>query len=346
MAIKATGRDLVAAVKIGAVWGTPVACGAGDGLLILPHSVKKARENNLDDSLGLSHSKLADPDVITCEGAIPGWVRYEGLDLLIALIMGATGGAPAQIGGTAAYSQTFTFATLEDLYATLAVNLNVMVEEFPSMKVVGMKISGEVGKPIEFEFTVICDDMVEGSATNTTATMANVTFVDTGNRVLFRQGVWRLNLASAGALASPADVVTPSAFELDIQRPHAGQHGAGTTQDVVDEPSAEEVPQMTLKLTFPRLDDNTHFVAWDAGAFYKGDITFTGATIEGANDYQLLFEFPALAYQDVDDPKDQGPISNDVMFDIVGALVAPTGMAVTDPLKITSINTRTTDVLA
>ena len=347
MALRATGRDSVIGVKKGAAWNTAVACGAGDGVLVLPHSIKKSRENNLDDSLGLGHSKSADPDVISVEGSIPGYLRYEGLDLLIALLMGATGGAPAQQAATTAYQQTFTFANeLEGLYATVANLLNTMVEEFPSVKVMGMKITGEVGKPLGFEFTVIADDLVEGSATNTVATMANVTFPENANRVLFSQGVWRLNLASGAGLASPGDVIKPSAFELTIDRPHAGQHGAGTTQDVIDEPSAEEVPKITLKLTFPRLADNTHFVAWDVGAAYKGDIIFTGAEIEAPYDYLLKLEFPNLVYQDVDSPKDQGAVPNEVMFDVIGATAAPTGMAVTDPLLITSINTKTTDVLA
>lgn len=343
---KATGRCQVSGAKKGAAWGTAVVLGAGDGIRILPDSIVKSRVNNPDDSLGEAYSKSADPDVIAVSGALPGYLRYDGLDLLIALVMGATGGAPAQQGGTTAYLQSFTWGNcLDGLFATVAMNLNTMVKEFPSLKFMGMKISGEVGKPLMVEFNVIGDDLVEDSAINTFATMANITFAPV-DRVLFQHGVFRMNLTSGAALASPGDVIKPSKFELDIQRPQQGVYATETDVDIVDEPTGSEVPKVTLTLTFPRLTGNTEFTRWDAGAPYKMDMTFTGANIDGAFDYTMTFEMPSLVYSDVNAPADQGAVPNDVVFDVIGIDVAPTGMAVNAPVEITVINTETADVLA
>lgn len=348
MGDQSTGRDLTGAFKKGAAFGTAVAGGAGDGVLLLPHTITKERENNLDDSLGISHSKLADPSSIKVEGGLNAYLRYEGLDLLLAMCMGATGGAPAQQVATAAYLQTISFADcLDGLFGTLAVNLNKMVEEFPSVKVMGFVLKGETGQALEIEFKVIADDLVEDSSTNTTATMANVTFKDTGNRVLFRQGVFRLNLQSGAGLASPTDDIKPMSFELTFDRPHAGQYGAGASADVIDEPTSEEVPKIELKLTLPRIVDEAHFTAWDSGVSYKGDMTFTGAVIEAPYNYSHLLEFPNLIYKGVNNAHEQGAINQELVFDVVGAAVAPTGMVgLTTPLLITLINTLTTDVLA
>lgn len=127
---KAIGVEIKAAFKKASVWGEAVACGANDGILILPPSLKKDRPSQVDDSLGLYFSKDSDPGEIKVEGDIPAYLRYDSLDLLIALAMGATGGAPVQQGLTSAYKQTFTLSdNLDGLFGTFALNNNVNIDD-------------------------------------------------------------------------------------------------------------------------------------------------------------------------------------------------------------------------
>ena len=48
-----SGRDIKAALKKAAAWGTPVACGVGDGILLTGDSFKRSVENEPDNSLGV-----------------------------------------------------------------------------------------------------------------------------------------------------------------------------------------------------------------------------------------------------------------------------------------------------
>src|SRR3990172_10621108 len=96
----ASGIELKMAAKKAATWGTAVACGANNGILILPYNLKKDRASLVDDSLGLYYPKESINGEIKCAGSIPAYLRYDSLDLLIAMVTGSTGGAPVQQGAT------------------------------------------------------------------------------------------------------------------------------------------------------------------------------------------------------------------------------------------------------
>jgi Phage tail tube protein len=344
---KAIGVEIKAAVKKASAWGTAVECGAGDGILILPHSIKKDRPNMTDDSLGLYFPQAADSGEIKVEGSLPMYLRYDSIDLLIAMAMGATGGAPAQQGATTAYAQTFTLAdSLDDLFVTFCVNNNINIDEFTTMKVTGMTIKGEVGKALQVSFDVIAIDKETGSAVNTSVTFANVTIGESGNRVLFGDGVFRLN-AQDGAALGAGDKVYPSDFELALKRNMAGVYGVSSGSDYIDEPTNNGQPAVTLKLDFPRYTAATYFTDWDAGTNKKMDMTFTGGLIEGAYYRTFTITLPNLKIANVDAPVNQGIIKHPLEFVCLGCSAAPTGMTgITLPFQVDVINQETADVLA
>jgi hypothetical protein len=346
---KATGLEIYAAFKKIAAWGTPLECGAGDGVLILPHSLTKDRPNRLDDSQGVIFPTYADQGLTVVAGDVPAYLRYDGLDLLIALAMGASGGAPAQQGGTSAYTQSFTLAdNLDGLYAVLAILNNINIDEFTSLKLKGFTIAGDIGEgPLKITLHSIGDDRDPESTVNTTATFANVTVGESQNRVLMHQSVFRINDQDGAGLASPADVITPSAFELAYDRPMSGVFGAGTDKNVIDEPTGDALPTVKLTLTIPRYTTKDYFVDWAAETNKKADIVFTGATIEGAYDREFTLQFPNLAYMKTDAPQAAGILNHVLEFDCLGALVAPTGMTgITKPFQVDVQNQETADVLA
>ena len=343
----ATGIETKAAAVKGATWGTAAACGAGDGLLVLPPTLKKERPLHTDDSLGAYFSKEANPGGIKVEGELPSYLRYDGLDLLIALALGATEGAPAQQGATSAYAQGFTLASgLEGLFATLALHNGINVDEYPSMKLTGMKLRGRVGEPVEAAFKCIGSDRITDSSTNTpSGFIASVTVAEESNRVLMSHGLFRMKDASGAALDS-GDEVYPSSFELDFDRPMKGAHVAGAGHDRIDEPAADGPPEITLKLEFPRYSSGEHFEDWATGVPKKMEMAFTGALIEDTYYRQFKVSFPHLVYKDVDLPMERGALRHPLEFVALATSVAPAGMdGILDPFQVDVVNTLTTDVL-
>jgi hypothetical protein len=113
------GVEIGNAVKLATAWATPVACGADNGVLMLPHTLKKAQASNIDDSLGLYYPKDSDKEAITVAGDLNMYMRYASIDLLLALAMG-TSGDPVQSSETlhSGTSTGGTTTTLTDSGAT------------------------------------------------------------------------------------------------------------------------------------------------------------------------------------------------------------------------------------
>jgi hypothetical protein len=346
----ATGVEIKAAIKKAATWGTAVACGANDGLLILPPSLKKERPNQVDDSLGLYYPKESDPGEVKVEGDLPAYLRYDGLDLLFALAMGATGGAPTQpdaVNDPNTYQQKFTLAENNDgLFAVLCVNNTINIDEYTSLKVTGFTLKGEVGKPLQVTFHGVAIDRITGSAVNTLATFASVTYFETGNRALYGQSTFRMNDQSAAALAA-GDRVYPSSFELTFKRSQEGVYGVSSGADYIDEPTNAGPPEANLKLEFPRYTAKTYFTDWDANTKKKLDMTFEGGLIDVNYKRTFKLSFPNLMYAGVDLPIEQGILKHPLEFNCLGADAAPAGMTgITLPFQVDVTNRQSGDVLA
>lgn len=107
--MSATGSEIKFAAKKADVWGTPVAVGANNGFLIRPSTFKKQQPFNVDDSLGLGWPSDGDLGEIKVDGDVVGYMRFDSLDLMIAMAMGGhslvhtvpTAGGGAATGGTA-----------------------------------------------------------------------------------------------------------------------------------------------------------------------------------------------------------------------------------------------------
>ncbi len=341
------GIEVKAAARRTTAWGTALACGANHGILILSDSFKKDRPNNIDDSLGLYYPQDSDAGEISVNGDLAAYLRYDSLDLLIALAMGSTAGVPVQQGGTAAYQQRFIMTEHNDgLFGVIALHKKVNIEEMTSAKIIGFTLSGEVGKPVNASFHCIANNKIANSAVNTTSSFNNVTYFETANRVMFNHAVFRMN-AQAGAALGSGDIIYPSSFELTYKRTMEGVYGAGGTFDTIDEPRNNGLPETTLKLEFPRYSSAAHFTNWDSGAAMKMDIVFTGALIAGAFFRRFTIELPNLKYASVDAPTEVGRIKHPVEFNCLGCATAPTGMTgITRPFQVTVINRQTANVLA
>lgn len=348
MANEITGRELVIALKKASTWHTPVACGAGNGVLITGDGIKVTTPVELDDSAGQEWIAQADPGVKDIKGSLDMYARYRGLEVPMALIMG-TAGAPAQQGVTAAYLHTLQLASnIFGKFGTLAqLKLSNKVWEFPSLKLHGFKFSAQMNKPVKIALEGIADKLDRASAVNTTATMAAVTMPDTANRIIMNKDtVVRINDQSGAALDDTMKVY-PTSIEINFNRPMDSEPVAG--QDGVDEPMDNGFPVATITMKFPRYNtaNDAFFTDWDNFTSKKMDITFTGKVIEGAYNYQWKFSFPHVK---VDQPEatvsGPGKIPFSLSFKVLAAAAAPTGMAFTEPFQLAIISTLTTDPLA
>jgi hypothetical protein len=341
-----SGREIKAAAKKGSAWGTEVACGENDGVLLKGDTLKRSIKDYTDDSLGLAFPQERDLGEIDVKGALNAFLRYDSLDLLIALAMGATGGAPTQQGGTSAYTQKFTLAEdLDGLFATIAVNKAVNVFEYPSAKIAGFTIKGRMGEPVTIDFDVVCDDEDPAPTTNDLTQFGNVTYFETANRVLMSQGVFRMN-AQGGAALGGGDVINPSSFDLSYKRKLTADYQAGGANKII-EPVNDGVPEIKLKLEFPRYSASTYLSDFGSDSRKKMDITFTGALI--ADTYYRTFKltFPNLAILNVEAATKEGQIVHPLEFACLGASSAPTGMTgITMPFQVDVTNRQSLDVLA
>ncbi len=336
-----TGFQQALAIKKASAWNVAVACGAGDGIMFYAGQIKPSDSPEIDQSRGTAFSLDGTPGGISAPGTYTMPLRYAGMELIAAMLMG-TAGVPAQQGATPAYLHSLTWNTDPyGLMITVAKNMIAYIEEAITAKVVGLTISGEVGpKPLQVSMEIIGINREVASAVNTLATFANVTYpVDaTITPVMFSHLVFRLNVASAGALAS-GDAILPSKFSLAIKRAMKGEFNgqyrttASSPQDLVDEPSNNGFPDIKLTLEFAKHTSTTYLAAHSADTRYKLDITATGPVIEGAYNYKHLWQFPHLQLLTPSPTDGNDRIKEPLEFFVHGAIAAPTGMAVTDPLK-------------
>lgn len=344
-----TGREMVIGLKKAAAWGTAVACGAGDGVLLDAVGLKKTTGLLPDKSAASAYSKGADRDLVKVSGAISGDLRYEGFDTALALVMGSAA-SPAQIDTTSAYGGLLSLAsTVKGQFASLAaLIMSDRVHEWPSVKLAGFTISGERGGVCQVSFDCLANDEVYDSTVNTAASMASVTYSDAGNRVIFTSGCYfRINDQTGAALSS-TDNIYPSSFEVSMARTMEGDYTG--SNDCIDEPDEIDDATFTITLQFPKLnDDNKGFFAdWDATTAKKLEIGLIGKTCDGTNKYSMILRYPHVLISDVESLKSgPGKVPSKLVMQAYGVAEAVTGMSgLLHPMEIATINTRTTSPLA
>ena len=345
----ATGREAKAAFKKAATWGTAVAVSAEDLFLFTSEKITRSIENLPDDSAGRPFTADRDPGLVTCAGDLSAYLRYQGLEVLLAMAMGQAGTPSLEGESSSAYRHQLRLAADTDgLFGTLAVYKGVSVHEYPSCKVDGFTISGEAGQPLNITFNLICDDLnlntTEG--TNTAAAMAALTLPAPGNRILFRQGTFLLNDATAAAL-SDNDRIHPSRFSLTFKRGLEGDYLAGGN-DRIAEPIGAGFPEVSLELEFPTYTSDTYLHDLGSDTRKKMKISFQGQEIETGYPYRLEIMIPHLVITNAEAAVDKaGKIAHPISALCLATTSERPGMSdITAPFAIDLVNTRSTDPLA
>lgn len=340
-------KEAKAAFKRAQTWDTPVLLSQADAIIMLKEKISRSREHLADDSAGQPFHTAADQGLITCGGDLTCYLRYQGLEALMALGLGQAG-TPEDLGG-GAYAHSLRLSALTDgLFGTLGVYKGFSAHEYPSVKVDGFTISGEAGQPLAIVFHLIADDLNVNAAAgvNTALSLGAIELPAPTGRALFRQGSFLINDAAGAALDS-SHAVAPGKFSLSFKRKLVGDHLAGLG-DRIAEPTAAGFPEISFNLEFPAYTSDTFLNDLGADTRKKMKMVFTGEAIGGGHSQTLEVLLPHLALTNAEAAVDKaGKIAHPLTFDVLGAVDAPAGMEeITAPLAVNLINGWATDALA
>jgi hypothetical protein len=340
-------RLLAAGAKKGSAWGTAVALGAGDGLLIVsdgsptrkqPYSPAKEH-----DTPFVRTGDLGPIDPV--DFALSFFMRYDPgrIGTLLAMIYGTAGAPTPQ--GTTAYKHIFQFKdTIEGLFATYAKEIPGKIHEIASAKPYAVEFSIADGL-LQASLSLRGNKLIDDSTVNTATQMDALTYPDRYNRVKFSELQVKMNDESGGDLASETPLVI-NGLTISISRTLDAVPPAG--QDYILEPLETDLPQVTVKLSFPRASsiNTAFFQKFTAETPQKLLAKFTGKLIESTYYYDLAFYFPRLKFSpDPPTYADNEVVPAEITLVAEEAAVAPTEMSYVRPY-IELINKATTDYLA
>lgn len=342
-----TGKEAKAAFKKAATWGAAMQLASAEALLFISEKLNRTREHLPDDSAGQAFHQDAERGAITCGGDLSAYLRYQGLEVLLALALGQAG-EPAH-SGTAVYTHALRLKSdTKGLFGTLGIFKGFSVHEYPAAKIDGFTITGEAGKAITLGLSLICDDLNVNTTAgvNTTTVFAAIETPAPGNRVLFRQGQFWINDASAGAL-SAANAVHPNRFSLTCKRKLSRDYLAGG-QDRIAEPLGAGFPELSLTLEFPTYTSDTFLNDLGSDTRKKMRMAFSGGPIESGLDYALEILLPHLMVTNATAAVDKaGKIAHPITLDCLATTTERAGMSgVTAPLALNLTNTHPSDPLA
>lgn len=276
----------------------------------------------------------------------PAQARYEDNHYkLEALCMGSPA---AVVISTSASGQTTSWkhvidlaASIDGLCGTFAIDRKLYTDEVTSAKVYGFSWTVGDGGVMTESFKVLGSQVTDISSININSTVYGASFPSLLGRIARKQGVFRINAQSGGALSSSDAISFTEGFEFTFTRPQDQSYGFGS--DAILEPADNEFPDPTVTVTFARMNTvtaNSFRAAFRAGTAYKADLTFTGATYINSTDRKsVLFQFPYVELQDFETPTaGAAQVKPKATFKLKLPSAAPTGMSgVTMPFRLTRI---------
>lgn len=342
MALARPQDAIFAAVQNANAWGTGTATvvAALSKLEPLPPGIliNPGREYNEDLTLtGLAGRLPFDIGNILTDFDAEMNVRYEGaLNLLIHLWFGteAVVNIDTMACATVGAEHTFNVATnLDGKHGTFAVDMINQILEVTHFKVSSIEFSWTTGERLGVTFTMVGrgfgSDPPDTAQVNDTAAIATVTLEGSREALVSENLNFRLNLQSAGALASPADDVCITAFTLTLDRQLDGPVTSCST------PFREEVVAPnpgwigTLSIEVPRYDDGFFLDAHVDGDIHKAEIEWPSTTLlTGGDAGQVLdwnMDLPQLTPTGFE-WTEQGTYGHTVTYELGIASAIPTGM--------------------
>lgn len=354
---RAKGYQGIVGLKKATTWGTEVVPASTDGIEVESLEVNGGAElipdNQITGVITTKPSSLGNHKVdVTIKTAL----RYEGLEPLVALVLGATAGAGSTVDTSAKQHVIKPKNDRDGIFATLAYEYlkDTKVAAIPGLKFTNIKISGKQGERIMLEATGIGDTWTDASASNTTTTIDSITLPSAREYATFSQVVFKMNDQSGGSLASAPIYI--QGFNLEIDFPTDAnvttERGNKTSEPL---PSGFATGKLTLDFAVAQdgTGGNVVFLADQiAGTAKKAKFEITSPTLAGAASqyFQWLIWLPYVQFSPVakPGPSQPGAISWSQEANLHHASAAPTGFTsgYLEMVVIDIFSTRAADALA
>lgn len=343
-----TGREVkMAFAKLGAnSWGVAASVTKGvyfastGGMRYAPMRVN-------DEAFGQRFLARGDQgDVEAPDLTFTGRSRYDDHTYILdALVMGSPSAVTlsnSATGQVPSWSHVIDLApNTNGLAFTIATDKSLFVDELTSAKVYGMSETVGDGGVMDKSYKVLGSKPTNISSTNINSTVAGASFPALSNRVFRKQGTFRLNLNSGGALGA-GDIQQIESFDFEFERPQDAPHVFG--QDYVIAPEDNGFPTVKFTVTWPRM------TATSASSLYaflrndtllKADMTFLGSYINSTDQYKRLYQFPAVEIDETNgfDVTGADQVKPEATFTAKLAPTSPTGMAFVNPFRLSLIST-------
>ena len=291
----------------------------------------------------------ADPGLIEAPAlSLVGRDRYDDFQYILEAC--ALGSPTAVTISTSASGQVTSWLhqfdmadAIDGLGITLAIDKQLYVDELTSAKVHGLEETQADNGAMNMTYKVLGTKPINISSININSTLAGATYPALTNRIVQQQGVFRMNLHTAGALAS-SDAIKAESIKLTFTRPQDAPHVYG--QDFVDEPADNGFPEVVVEVKYPRMNTpsaNSLYAGLRSSTAFKADWTFLGPYINSTDQYKKLYQFPYLQLMDdgfsapTAGAQQVKPVAK---FAARLATTSPTGMAFVRPFRLTRIMTQ------
>lgn len=347
-------ENVVAALKLGATWGTEVIVSSGVFLRCSKITVSDSYGDYVPRDIGTAgfvttQTRLAQTVDVTIECDLTygqGWL------VLFAQLMGTESTPAEQTASQLDYLTNIDLAEDPGIFHTLAFNIESdRVMAIPSLKVMSCTIPLGVNDGSTISFQCVGDTRLISS----TSTVANINAATAYNYETATLGgqnhYFRINAASGSGLSS-TDNKTILSATLNISRKlnrNYGLRGAATRYTM--QPYQSGLIDGSLKVKFSELD-NASFDMWDDYVNLnnkKAELFVDGSVIGSTINRSLKFQMPLLqsmpqAPTEHDLASIDGRNLPEITYRMMKASAAPTGMTgVTNYLRLAEIHpTRST----
>lgn len=346
-----TGREASIAFALFAANSWNVAASVTKGAYFRSTAGLKLQPARVNDE-AMGQPFLGTGDLGDIEAPDLEWVGRSRYDDHMYIWDAAAMGSPAAAtistsvsGQTTSYQHIIDLATTNNgRGVTIAADKSLYVDELTSAKIYGFMEAVGDGGVMDRTYKTLGSRPTNISSVNVAATVAGANYPSLANRIFRKQGVFRLNVQGASALAA-GDAQTVETVEYSFERPQDGPHVFG--QDYITEPADSGFPTFSVKVKWARMaatNASSLYAALRTNTLWKGDLTYTGAFINSTDAFQRKYQWPQLELDDWNgaDIDGAGQVKPEATFTAKMAATSPAGMPFVRPMRLTLINTKDT----
>ena len=326
-----SGADAKIGLKKSPIFGIELPLGANDAVCHEGFDWDNTSETIEPASLGCGLAMKQDviKGALSTTVNLPTDLKFDGVSqTILQMLMGGEETPSEQTSGQGDYLHRFIYDASRPHAVIGAQATDGDTVVFPASFATGISLSVDsYPNKVSLVADFIANDRKKDSAINNFAQLENLTELPSNIVIAQRDTTLRINERDGAALAA-GDNVAHSGITLNLTRAMENTNdadgvGAGTR------PKSVGQFEGTLDVTFSGLEDLDYFTAFDDDVIHKCSLVIEGVQIgTGLNESFSVF-LPAIKLNSEPDYSlsDAGENPMSLSFDILGAVVVPSGMA-------------------